>query len=197
MNHSCFHLERLETPIGVALVVTDELGRLRAFDWRDCEPRMRRLLRRHYGSATTLRERTTQSGAARAITEYFDGNLDAVGSISVATAGTAFQRDVWSALRRIPAGSTMSYGALAARIGRPAAIRAVGLANGANPIGVVVPCHRVVGGNGALTGYAGGIERKRWLLAHEAAHAPARAAAGAPHAVRQGHPIAAAIGGSA
>jgi methylated-DNA-[protein]-cysteine S-methyltransferase len=85
----------------------------------------------------------------------------------VTTGGTPFQREVWAALRRIPAGQIASYGQLAARIGRPAAVRAVGLANGSNPVGVIVPCHRVIGANGSLTGYGGGIERKRWLLAHE------------------------------
>jgi methylated-DNA-[protein]-cysteine S-methyltransferase len=87
--------------------------------------------------------------------------------LPVQTAGTLFQREVWRALREIPCGSTVSYGKLAQQIGRPAAIRAVGLANGSNPIGVVVPCHRVIGADGSLTGYGGGIERKRWLLAHE------------------------------
>jgi methylated-DNA-[protein]-cysteine S-methyltransferase len=82
-------------------------------------------------------------------------------------AGTPFQRSVWSALRRIPAGTTTSYGALAEHIERPTAVRAVGHANGANPISVVVPCHRVIGADGSLTGYGGGLDRKRWLLAHE------------------------------
>jgi methylated-DNA-[protein]-cysteine S-methyltransferase len=85
----------------------------------------------------------------------------------VATNGTDFQKSVWHALRAIPAGQTVTYGELARRLGQPTAMRAVGLANGANPIGIVVPCHRVVGANGTLTGYAGGLERKRWLLAHE------------------------------
>jgi methylated-DNA-[protein]-cysteine S-methyltransferase len=85
------------------------------------------------------------------------------------TTGTAFQRDVWRALRRIPTGRTLSYGVLATKIGRPAAVRAVGLANGANPIAIVVPCHRVIGADASLTGFGGGIERKRWLLSHEGA----------------------------
>jgi methylated-DNA-[protein]-cysteine S-methyltransferase len=85
----------------------------------------------------------------------------------VATSGTEFQNQVWTALRRIPTGKTLSYGALAKQIGRPAAVRAVGLANGSNPIAIVVPCHRVVGANASLTGYGGGLERKRWLLDHE------------------------------
>jgi methylated-DNA-[protein]-cysteine S-methyltransferase len=83
--------------------------------------------------------------------------------------GTPFQRSVWSALRRIPSGRTLSYGGLATKIGRPAAVRAVGLANGANPIAIVVPCHRVIGADASLTGYGGGLERKRWLLAYESA----------------------------
>ena len=87
----------------------------------------------------------------------------------MATSGTAFQNQVWSALRRIPRGQTLSYGALAKKIDRPAAVRAVGLANGANPIAIVVPCHRVIGANASLTGYGGGLERKRWLLDHEGA----------------------------
>jgi O-6-methylguanine DNA methyltransferase len=102
-----------------------------------------------------------------AIAAYFAGDLTALDRVPVKTNGTTFQKDVWSALRSIPAGETVSYGALAARIGRPRAVRAVGLANGRNPVGVIVPCHRVIGANGTLTGYAGGVERKRALLAHE------------------------------
>ena len=89
--------------------------------------------------------------------------------------GTPFQRAVWAALRRIPAGETLSYGQLAAQIGKPKAVRAVGLANGSNPVGVVVPCHRVIGADGSLTGYGGGLPRKLWLLEHEGARlAPAK-----------------------
>ncbi len=86
--------------------------------------------------------------------------------------GTPFQRRVWRALRDIPCGQTVSYGELARRLGQPAAVRAVGLANGKNPLSIVVPCHRVIGAHGSLTGYGGGTERKRWLLAHEAALTP-------------------------
>ena len=98
---------------------------------------------------------------------YFAGDLDALGRIPWATGGTPFQRSVWTALADIPAGTTMTYGALAAQIGAPRAVRAVGHANGANPISVVVPCHRLVGANGTLTGYGGGLHRKQWLLEHE------------------------------
>jgi methylated-DNA-[protein]-cysteine S-methyltransferase len=86
----------------------------------------------------------------------------------VLTNGTPFQQTVWAALREIPCGQTISYATLARRIGRPSAVRAVGLANGANPVGIVIPCHRVIGANGTLTGYGGGLDRKRWLLSHEA-----------------------------
>jgi methylated-DNA-[protein]-cysteine S-methyltransferase len=97
---------------------------------------------------------------------YFAGEL-ARFEIPLAARGTEFQRRVWHALGEIPYGETTTYGELAAAIGRPDACRAVGLANGRNPISIVVPCHRVIGSGGALTGYGGGIERKRWLLAHE------------------------------
>jgi len=98
---------------------------------------------------------------------YFEGDIDAISCCRTATNGTDFQRSVWQALRQIPPGHTVSYGALAVRIGRPTAMRAVGLANGANPIAIVVPCHRVIGADASLTGYGGGLDRKRWLLAHE------------------------------
>lgn len=116
---------------------------------------------------------TPPEGALRARLEaYFAGDLDALSAIEVRPAsGTAFQRRVWEELRRIPAGETISYAELARRIGRPSAVRAVGAANGRNPIALVVPCHRVIGKDGSLTGYAGGLERKRWLLEHEGARA--------------------------
>jgi len=101
------------------------------------------------------------------IEAYFRGDVTAIDGVTVEANGTPFQQQVWMALRHIPAGTTMSYGELAARIGRQGASRAVGLANGSNPVGIVVPCHRVIGSNGALTGYGGGIDRKRWLLEHE------------------------------
>ncbi len=98
---------------------------------------------------------------------YFSGELRTF-DLSLAPRGTDFQRTVWRALPDIEFGTTTTYGELARRIGSPNAPRAVGLANGHNPIGIIVPCHRVIGANGSLTGYGGGIERKRWLLAHEA-----------------------------
>ena len=129
---------------------------------------MRRALRLHYGEGGySLREAVDPGGLSAAMNAYFAGELAAIDALPVATGGTAFQRTVWRALREIPCGETISYAALARRIGRESAVRAVGFANGSNPISVVVPCHRVIGSDGSLTGYGGGIERKRWLLAHE------------------------------
>ena len=162
-----FHLERLTTVTGEMLLVTDDQDRLRALDWTDHTARMRRLLRLHYGPAVTLAEGRAPSLARLALGAYLAGDVGAIDGLVVETAGTPFQRAVWAGLRSIPAGETLTYAALAARIGRPAAVRAVGAANGANPVGVVVPCHRVIGADGSLTGYGGGLERKRWLLAHE------------------------------
>jgi len=163
-----FLLERLETPLGQMLIATDEQGVLRAVDWHDYEDRLHVLLSRQYrGDTVALHPATAGSGVAPVIEAYFAGDIGAIDRLAVATGGTDFQRQVWKALRDIPPGETISYGTLAARIGKPAAVRAVGLANGANPIGVVVPCHRVIGANRSLTGYGGGLERKRWLLDHE------------------------------
>jgi methylated-DNA-[protein]-cysteine S-methyltransferase len=163
-------LDRLRAPVGVMLVVTDDHDRLRALDWDDSECRMQRLLRIHYGDG---RVELAAGHAPIAIRErlegYLAGDFAALDGIPVRTNGTAFQRAVWAALRGIPAGETMTYGDLARRLGRPRAARAVASCNGANPVGVVVPCHRVIGANGSLTGYAGGLARKRWLLAHERA----------------------------
>ncbi|MGH9733260.1 MAG: methylated-DNA--[protein]-cysteine S-methyltransferase [Candidatus Acidiferrales bacterium] len=162
-------IARVQTPIGQMLVLADREGNLRAADWADHETRMRRLLRLHYGeNGYRLEPACNSNDLACAISRYFDGELTAIDTLPVQTGGTPFQREVWRALRNIPCGTTVSYAKLAEQIGRRAAVRAVGLANGSNPIGVVVPCHRVIGSNGSLTGYGGGIERKSWLLQHEA-----------------------------
>lgn len=159
-------LDRLATPVGEMLVVTDADGAVRALDFAGYEPRMMRLLARHWGPVDLTPGRAPER-VRDAIAAYFAGDLTALDGLEVKTNGTAFQREVWAALRRIPAGTTVSYGGLAQAIGRPKAVRAVGLANGGNPVGVIVPCHRVIGANGTLTGYAGGVERKRALLEHE------------------------------
>lgn len=131
---------------------------------------MRRLLRLHYGRDGydfVLKSRKTPTAIRRALADYFVGDLTAIDAIPVATAGTSFQREVWAALRETRPGTTLSYGALARKLGRPNAARAVGLANGANPIAIVVPCHRVISADASMTGHGGGVDRKRWLLAHE------------------------------
>ena len=161
-------LDRMKSPLGELLLVHDGAGRLRALDFDAFEPRMRRLLRLHYGPVELTQARAPVS-ITGALDAYFAGETDALAAVRIETGGTAFQRSVWAALRRIMAGTTTSYGALAAGIGRPRAVRAVGLANGANPTAIVVPCHRVIGANGSLTGFGGGLHRKRWLLEHEAA----------------------------
>jgi methylated-DNA-[protein]-cysteine S-methyltransferase len=174
-----FHLERFNTPTGRMLIVTDGEQRLRAVDWQDHEERMQRLLRRHYGDAELKLCNARHASTAKcALDAYFEGDLGAIGGVLTATNGTDFQRQVWAALRRIPVGRTISYGAIAAQLGRPAAVRAVGSANGANPIPVVVPCHRVIGADGSLAGFGGGLERKRWLLAHERANGASTVAGG-------------------
>ena len=161
-----FGLDRLQTPIGIALLVTDADGILRALDWEDHAPRMKQLLRLHHG-AVVLNEARAPNEMRAALSGYFKGDLDRLSAIQWRVAGTPFQRKVWTALATIPVGATMSYGALAARLGAPRAMRAVGHANGSNPISVVVPCHRLIGAGGSLVKYGGGLERKRWLLKHE------------------------------
>jgi methylated-DNA-[protein]-cysteine S-methyltransferase len=176
-----FALSRLETPIGVALIATDAEGRLRVLDWEDHKARMQRGLVRIYRASGGVRL-DKDIAVARPVRDrlkaFFAGDLEAIDAIEVESAGTPFQRRVWAVLRKIPAGKTWTYTELAARAGRPDAIRAAGAANGLNPISVVVPCHRVIGRDGALTGYGGGLHRKEWLLTHEGATFKAPKAAG-------------------
>ncbi len=153
-------VDRVSSPVGTIVLVWDAEGALRALDFSDHEPRMRRLLRRHYGN-DELEEGRAPVAITGPLAAFFAGDLAALDAVAVRTNGTEFQRRVWSRLRRIPAGTTMTYGQLAAAIGAPSASRAVGLANGANPVGIVVPCHRVIGADGTLTGYGGGLPRKQ------------------------------------
>jgi O-6-methylguanine DNA methyltransferase len=166
-----FTLSRLPSPLGELLAITAADGTLHALDFADYGERLQRLFARHHPGAA-LADGPAPAVVAAALNAYFAGNPAALDALAVARIGSEFQRRVWAALRAIPAGETRSYGELAAAIGQPSASRAVGLANGANPIGIVVPCHRVIGSGGALTGYAGGVERKAWLLRHEGALAP-------------------------
>ena len=161
------HVDHIDTPLGDLLIAVTDAGSLVAtyFSAPD-DPHA--LLARAAGAPVRLRAQNDPAGCGTALRSYFAGDLGAIETLAAAPVGTPFQREVWSALRTIPCGSTMSYGALARQLGRPAASRAVGLANGANPISIVIPCHRVIGANGSLTGYGGGLDRKRWLIAHEA-----------------------------
>ncbi|HEX4765727.1 MAG TPA: methylated-DNA--[protein]-cysteine S-methyltransferase [Lichenihabitans sp.] len=158
-------VDRFLSPIGMIRLVHDDRA-LRALEFHDRDDRLHRLLRCHYGTYR-LEEAKAPGSFRLALEAYFAGDLHAIDDLPVETGGTPFQKEVWRALREIPAGETISYGAQAQRIGKPKAVRAVGLANGSNPVGIVVPCHRVIGANGSLTGYGGGLPRKRWLLAHE------------------------------
>ncbi|MDP3242440.1 MAG: methylated-DNA--[protein]-cysteine S-methyltransferase [Reyranella sp.] len=165
-----FRIDRLATPVGELVIVADGDGRLRTIDWTDHETRMRRLLDRYYGRGRyTISPARDPGGLTKAMRMYFEGDIAVIDTLPVETTGTPFQRSVWLALRKIRRGTTISYAELARRIGNPRAVRAAGLANGQNPIGIVVPCHRVIGSNGTLTGYGGGLPRKKWLLEHEGA----------------------------
>ncbi len=165
-----FLTDRIDTPLGELFVMADVDGNLRLTMWADSRARLRPALELQYGkNGFSLKPGRVRGGLTAALLRYFAGELTAIDSLPVQTAGTPFQREVWHALREIPCGTTVSYAVLARRIGRPNAVRAVGLANASNPIGIVVPCHRVIGSDGSLTGYGGGIERKRWLLRHEKA----------------------------
>jgi methylated-DNA-[protein]-cysteine S-methyltransferase len=162
-------LERVPSPFGEMYLVTDTEGHVRALDFENYEARLRRLLRVHYGErGHELRSGQGWRSVRERIEAFSAGDIPAIDEISVRTGGSEFQRKVWAALRRIPAGATASYGDIARAIGRPSASRAVGMANGSNPVVIIVPCHRVIGADGSLTGYGGGLERKRALLTHEA-----------------------------
>jgi methylated-DNA-[protein]-cysteine S-methyltransferase len=160
-----FLTDTVDSPVGTLLLVSDGES-LCALDYAGFEQRMTRLLQARYGRFRP-KAATDPLGFSSRIRAYLAGDYGCVNSIPVNTGGTAFQQRVWSALRTIPPGAVLSYGEMAARLGKPTAYRAVGLTNALNPVAIVVPCHRLVGANGTLTGYAGGLERKRWLLQHE------------------------------
>ncbi len=158
-------MDRMESPIGSLLLVwREETLCALSFDYR--EERMAASLKARFGEVELVRA----SGPNRfrsLMEDYFAGDLAVLEGIAVETGGTPFQQNVWRLLREIPAGKTASYGELAAKLNTPGASRAVGMANNRNPVAIVVPCHRVIGANGSMIGYGGGLDRKRWLLAHE------------------------------
>lgn len=166
----------LDSPVGALFVGGSAAGVHRVEFLDDPRDEERHAVRLSVDAGLPARRDAEGAAAALAqLREYFAGARTQF-DLPLAPRGTAFQRQVWEALRPIPHGTTTSYGAIAASIGRPTASRAVGAANGQNPIAIVVPCHRVVGSTGALTGYGGGMDRKRWLLGHETAQRQSRVA---------------------
>jgi methylated-DNA-[protein]-cysteine S-methyltransferase len=160
-------LDEFATPLGDLKAVWHE-QRLCSLAFAEHWAAADRKLRRRFGELQYTPARNSEF--RRAIAAYFAGECGVLDDIAVDPGGTPFQQSVWQALRRIPSGQTTSYAELARRIAAPTAVRAVGAANGANPIWLIIPCHRAIGSDGSLTGYAGGVERKRWLLDHEVSH---------------------------
>jgi methylated-DNA-[protein]-cysteine S-methyltransferase len=171
MNGRGLFWDSVPSPVGTLFFVADEAA-LRALDFDEFAPRTRDLLQLGGGEPAPARRRADPLGVRAQLGAYFDGNLRAFDRAAVVMDGTPFQQRVWAELRSIAPGTTISYGQLAARVGVRQGARAVGLANGSNPIAIVVPCHRVIGSNGKLTGYGGGIARKEWLLRHESREIP-------------------------
>lgn len=160
--------DKIATPLGPLWILCDEQFRLRAVEWEEHSMRMEQLLNVHYRREGYQRvSASNPGGLSQTLRDYFAGDLGVIETLPTETGGTPFQREVWKTLRTIPCGQIMHYGQLAGALGRAGAARAVGAANGSNPISIVVPCHRVIGSNGTLTGYAGGVQRKEWLLRHE------------------------------
>lgn len=165
MDPAVVLVDRLPTPIG-DVVLAVHAGRLCAVAFGDDDWLHAHLVRR-FGPSVAFTPADDPAGFTTRFRAYFGGDVAALDAIPVDTGGTAFQQEVWQALRDIPAGETRTYGQVAAKLGRPGAARAVGITNSKNPVALVLPCHRVVGADGTLTGYAGGLDRKRWLLRHE------------------------------
>jgi methylated-DNA-[protein]-cysteine S-methyltransferase len=163
-------LSHIESPLGGIMLVSDVQQNVRALEFADHRARLNRGLRERYGSAT-LTEGAAPAPVVDAMAGYFAGELTALQGLPVVMPGSDLEQKVWAALRQIPAGTTTSYGKLARELGftDPRAAIDIGAANGANPIAIVVPCHRVIASNGDLKGYAWGLHRKRWLLEHEKA----------------------------
>jgi methylated-DNA-[protein]-cysteine S-methyltransferase len=155
----------LTAPVGPLLVAVHDAAVCALF-FTDEEERLRHAVERRFPTAS-WKAAADPAGVVTALHRYFAGELNALATLTVNAGGTPFQASVWRTLRTIPPGCTVSYRELAGRIGRPTAVRAVGAANGANPVSLIVPCHRVIGADGRLVGYGGGLHRKQWLLEHE------------------------------
>ena len=159
--------DHIETPLGTMVLLARD-GVLLLLEFEDATERVDREVKKRFGDVA-ITEQANPFGLTDRIRRYFEGDLAAIEGLKTDGGGTDFQRRVWAELTRIPCGTTISYGELATRLGDRNAMRAVGLANGRNPIAIVVPCHRVIGADGSLIGYGGGVDRKKWLLAHEGA----------------------------
>lgn len=171
MNQPPIYIDRLPSPLGTLLLAHGG-GHLCALDFQEFESRFRHYVARRFGHVPDEQRRLPEA-IHHALLAYLGGEITALDRIPVHASGTGFQQRVWQTLRRIPAGQTWSYAELARAIGQPEAIRAVASANARNPVALVVPCHRVIGSDGRLTGYAGGLPRKHWLLAHEGVYVDA------------------------
>jgi methylated-DNA-[protein]-cysteine S-methyltransferase len=163
-------LDHVRSPLGTLTIVAAD-DALCALAFPVARSRMLARIRSRF-PGVVLKRRRDPNGYATRVHGYFSGDLKALNGITVDSDGTSFEEQVWKALRTIPPGTTMTYRRLAEVVRRPRAVRAVGLANARNPVCLVIPCHRIIGSGGHLTGYGGGIWRKRWLLAHEGAPSP-------------------------
>lgn len=166
--YQTIYSDRIETPIGTMVLLASD-GVLLLLEFEDAADRVAREIRARFGDIH-VQPTDDPFGLSTRVRAFFAGDLTAIEGTETDGGGTDFQRRVWAELKRIPCGATISYGELARRLGDKNAMRAVGLANGRNPISIVVPCHRVIGADGSMTGYGGGVERKVWLLKHEGAY---------------------------
>ena len=164
---SNFLTERIETPVGPMILVAKD-GVVLLFEFEGTPGRIERQMRRRFGDVV-LEPATNPFGISDRIRSYFDGDIRSLDDLLTDGGGTEFERQVWAELRKIPAGTTVSYGQIARKLGDVQLSRAVGTANGKNPIAIIVPCHRVIGADGSMTGYGGGLRNKEWLLRHEGA----------------------------
>ena len=163
----CFQSDHIQTPIGDMILVARD-GVLLLLEFEDAAGRVEREMKMRFKNFE-MQLTTNPFGLTDMMRDYFDGNIHAIDNILTDGGGTAFEKSVWTELRKIPTGTTVSYGSIARKLGDINMSRAVGTANGRNPISIVVPCHRVIGADGSMTGYGGGIARKEWLLRHEGA----------------------------
>ncbi|MCC9625491.1 methylated-DNA--[protein]-cysteine S-methyltransferase [Thalassospira sp. MA62] len=161
------HITRYSSPIG-GLILATVAGKLVHLDFEDNDERLKTIQTRRFKYLNWIEDGSAPVLVTRWLAEYFDGRVMALPMDDIAMMGTAFQKSVWDALIAIPSGHSLSYGRLARKLDNPRAVRAVARANALNPVSIIVPCHRVIGSDGTLTGYAGGLARKKWLLAHEA-----------------------------